>query len=504
MKPMGTITKYYPFIDEGSKSILDSLMDEANSYYDFVKLLVAFVLENDVPVNLSYLAAVQAWWARSTEDMKMIQEKYKGVLIIKPWGYAHTSTLSDQVRYHDAVVEAIEKAMDNSLDDWIETELHLLHTFFHSPFHEDIPSYFEPLEKAKALVQANPVLKCFDSLVCSFEGWGKDREGDLKGAITDYQRGLQLAEMYDDSLCKYMNLGCLASSLRIFNIQESLARYEELYDLAQDLEVPFFIAEVLNDSALSFETAGEYDLAISSHLEGIKIMGGGDTPYLILSRIYSMLGEGQLALEWANRSFEYVGHLEFPVLYLRKAWALALSNRLEEAEHNLNTAHSLIMKTGREVWLGDYYNILGVIELRRGNVLTALDFLEQAQEISESSPRGINQNRVLLDLARVEIALASQSMDSIKGIAPGKWLSRLEKYAIDRDLPGIRMYAALLKAEFYQKHGQIKDAQAILQDALSITDSAGVKTLRKKINDRIRELNQLLREEAISSEKRRE
>jgi hypothetical protein len=38
MKPLGTITKYYPFIDEDLKAILNSLMDVSRSYYDLVQI----------------------------------------------------------------------------------------------------------------------------------------------------------------------------------------------------------------------------------------------------------------------------------------------------------------------------------------------------------------------------------------------------------------------------------------------------------------------------------
>jgi tetratricopeptide (TPR) repeat protein len=504
MKPMGTITKYYPFVDEDTKSTLNSLMDESSSYYDFVKRLSNVVLENEVPVNLAYLAAVQAWLCRTEETMSLIQEKFRDAPCIRPWGFALTSSLSDQVRYHDAVVEAIEQAMDTPLEDWIVVELHLLHAFFHWPVYGDIPSYFEPLEKAKRLIEANPVLNCFEPLICGFEGWAKMREGDIKESLVVFQRGLELASVHDDSLFKYFNLLGDGSSLIVFNIQDSLTRYEELYNLVQDLEVPFLVAEVLNDSAHAYEAAGEYDLAISGHLEVIKIMGVGDTSCLLLSRLYSSLGDGQQALEWANRAFEYVGHLDFPVLYLRKAWALALVNRIEEAERNLETAHSLIMKTGTEVWLGHYYHISGVIELARGDYLAALDFLEKSWEIAERNPMiGLSHNRALLDLVRVELLLEDLSTDSTKSVTPGKWLSKLEKYSVERELHGIRMYAALFKSEFYQNHGQLKDAQATLLDALKITESLGVKTLRKKITERIRELNQLLREADVSTEKRK-
>ena len=177
---------------------------------------------------------------------------------------------------------------------------------------------------------------------------------------------------------------------------------------------------------------------------------------------------------------------------------MALVNQIEEAERNLDVAHSLIMRTGTEVWLGDYYHISGVIGLARGDYLAALDFLEKSWEIAERNPMGINQNCVLLDLVRVELLLEGQSTDSTKSVTPGKWLSKLEKHASDRDLPGIRMQAALLKSEFYQNHDQLKDAQATLLDALDITDSLGVKTLRKRITVRVSELNHLIKETEVS------
>jgi len=62
MKPLGTITKYYPFIDEDLKAILNSLMDVSRSYYDLVQRLCTFVLASDVPdelaINLSWIKSL--------------------------------------------------------------------------------------------------------------------------------------------------------------------------------------------------------------------------------------------------------------------------------------------------------------------------------------------------------------------------------------------------------------------------------------------------------------
>jgi tetratricopeptide (TPR) repeat protein len=499
MKPMGTITKYYPFIEEETKSILNSLMDESSSYYDFVQRLCNVILKDEVSVNLVYVAAVQAWWCRTEETKSLIQEKYKDVPCIRPWGYLHYSSQTHQVKYHDAVVEAIEKAMETSLDDWMVTELHLLHTFYHWPIHGDIPSYLEPLEKAKSLTDANPLLNCFEPLICAFEGMAKRREGYTKDALAIFQRGQELAEVHDDSLYKYMNLSGQARVLMYFNIHDSLARFEELYVLVQDLEVPYLESDMLHDSGVAYETAGEYDLAISSHLEKMNVLGRAGLPEPMRARVYATLGYGQQALDLINGYFERFGHPEVPILYLRKAWALALLNRLEEAEQNLDTAQSLLITYGSEWQLGIYYHVSGVIELARGDFLAALDFLEKAWEVSERIPRDTNQNRALLDLARAEILIDNQSKDSTKVVVPGKWLSKLEKFATERDLPGVRMQTALLKSEFYQNHGQLKDAHATLQDALDITDSLGVATLRKRISDRIQEINRLMQDEELVS-----
>ena len=56
MKPMGTITKYYPFVDEETKSILGTLMDGSSSYYDFVQQLCEVVLEDEDRIVNPYFA----------------------------------------------------------------------------------------------------------------------------------------------------------------------------------------------------------------------------------------------------------------------------------------------------------------------------------------------------------------------------------------------------------------------------------------------------------------
>jgi tetratricopeptide (TPR) repeat protein len=340
-------------------------------------------------------------------------------------------------------------------------------------------------------------LRCFESQACFYEGWAKRIEGDIEGAIVVYKRGLKLAEAHDEALHKYLNLGGLGDVLKNVNIQEAIARFEENYDLAQDLDVPFLEAEVLHDSGLVFLVAGEYDLAISCYIECAKYL---NNPSPLLARTYVDLGDGQQALDIINQYIEYSGDIEVSIAFSEKARAFALLNRIDEAQKNLDKARELMMKSGLDRLLGRYYQAAALIELAKHDYPAAMDFYEKSWDIFERVGEMTGEkNRALLGLAQAEILLEEQSEDVKKSVTPGRWLSKLEKYATERNLPGIRMEAALLKSEFYQNHGQLKDAQAILQDALEITDSRGVATLRKRINDQIQELNRQMHDEEIVS-----
>ncbi len=504
MDQLGTITKYYQFIDEETKSILNTLIDESSSYYDFVQRLCETVLKGEVPENLVYLAAIHAWLCRIRGTVMQLGEKYGDLPFIKPWLYIVDSGERDQVIAHDEVVEYIDKAIENSIEVWMEVNLHILHAFLHHPFGEVI-SLFEPLDKVKGLIATHPHLGCFESVLYAFEAIAKLKEDNINEALEILQKGKFLAKRYDDAVYMYMNILQEALILSAINVNESAAMFENLYELVQELQVPAFETEILNDSSLLYEVMGEFDLVISSHQEIMKIIDDidgrlSDTTFIILSRAYATLGDGQLALEWINRGIEDSGQFEGAMMLISKAWALALVNRIDEAEKALETAYPLVIKAGFERHLADYYHVSGVIEQKNSNFSDALNMLEKAWEITNKiGMGGGNLNRALLDLARVENLISARSKDDMKVVAPGKWLSTLEKYAYERDLPGIKMYAGLIKSEFYQNQGQLKDALVILQDTFAITDSLGVQTLRRKITKQIQNLEQLLQQEGTIS-----
>lgn len=494
MKPMGTITKYYPFIDEETKSILDSLMEASSSYYDFVHRLVDWILEKDASVNLTYISAAQAWLISERKPTDSIKRKYGHLVCIRPWCHVYGVSQFYQLDLQQQIKDDLDLLIETSAPDWMLTELLLMNSF-------DVYSHLEATQKlsiAKDIMNRNPNLDCFEYLYHLAKGLTVWQEGNRSECIELSKKATTLARAQGDLFGEFNSIQLTANAVKSIDVKKSQDMFEEAHQIALDLEVPFFIADLLSDYSLVYEISGEYDLALSSQLECHKIFseGGMEVPYIITSRIYSSMGNGQESLKWANRAIEL--NSSYGYLYLRKAKALILLNRLDEAEEILNHASKMCLKTGQDRAISRYNLALGQFEMAKGDLLNAMGSLEQAYEISSRMGDGTTINEVMISLAKVELAQRIQSKTS-DVVGPGKWLSALENHADKHNLPGISMQAAILKAELFQSQGQLKDASETLQKALEISDSPGVKTLKKKISTRIQELRQLMSDEEMVS-----
>ena len=97
----------------------------------------------------------------------------------------------------------------------------------------------------------------------------------------------------------------------------------------------------------------------------------------------------------------------------------------------------------------------------------------------------IQINRILIALTQSEIQLTDESTDDDTS---GPWMVKLESHVRRKDYPGIRMHAALLRAQFLAKQGRNEEAKEVLYNALEILDSPTVKTLRSKIQKMLDDL----------------
>ncbi|MFW9789335.1 MAG: hypothetical protein ACFFE2_14580 [Candidatus Thorarchaeota archaeon] len=498
MKPMGTITKYYPFIDEESRMILDSLMDESSNYYDFVQRLTELVLEKQVSENLVYIATGQCWYAQASDLRNAILDKYNSFEIIKPWRYYWDTPESYNSENSQAILQSLDSAMMPPKDNWIAVELLLSHALrlvellLSDAF--NLGATF--LSKANALIDQRTELLCFKPLAYLVESRMNYVEAKVAEAAALSRTAYELASENNDAMYEFLSILSLADSIKHKNPRESLSLFEQAYRIAQSLEVPVLIGETFHAVGLAYETLGEYDLAISGQLEYLDKSHTIDDEIIsvVLSRLYASSGDGRQALEWANRSLD---DEEFYVGYLRKARALIILNRLDEAEETLDIARQKVLRAGHDYYLAEYYSVSGLLDMAKGELANAMATLEQAYQILYPLERLAYLNETLIALATVEVTMLQRQSHGGTDAATGKWLSILENHARTFDMPGIAMRAALLRSEVFKSEGHLQDASETLRHALELSDSLGVRTLRNRIEASMLEIDRLMRDEGF-------
>ena len=490
MEPMGTITKLYAFVDQDTRETLDELQREATSYFDFVRRLVIHVTKKEASEDLSFIAAVHSWYVKDEGFTDLMKQKYGHVPMIRPWCSIYGVSQFYRRDLQKKVKEDIDLVVKESNKDWIKVLLLILNSL-------DVYSQMDANQKlaaAQEIMESNPNLRCFQDALCEAEATVRWHEGNPSVCDGLLLKAREEARAINDALTEYKSIQALGNRTKNVDHAKGLRLFEEAYQIALDLDVPFLIADLLSDYSLAYEIAGEYDLALSSQLEGHRVYEkkGMEVPYIITSRIYAHMGNGEASLEWAERALEH--NQSWNATYLRKAQALAMLNRLDEAQEVLEVAARLSLQTGHDRAVSRYNLALGQYEMAKGNYEYATECLELAYEISSRMKDGTTHHEVLVTLANAELALLKSSPDRpVPG--PGKWMTALENHAREMKLPGIALQAAILNAELLKCQGQLRDAKTVLTNSLSITDSPGVKTLIARIRNRIQEIDQLMREE---------
>ncbi len=280
---------------------------------------------------------------------------------------------------------------------------------------------------------------------------------------------------------------------------------EKAHRLSKELGIKRLTANILSNLAVLSWTRGEYDLAIRSNSRALALFqgqGGLSDPYadlghipIWLSVIYGDLGNKMQSFEWAESALESEyeggpgGLEEHACPHFAMANALIHLGRLKEASVHLEKTQRISLKSGLELQLARHYYYTGLYEIATDNFPTGVQTIEEALKIFERTRRQYEVNRCLLALTRTEIELfkiESQEMDPMDS---GPWMIRLEREAREKNLPGILIQHALLKAQFQEKLGQKEAARDTLMDALDISDSPGVRTLRNMVMERVSELD---------------
>jgi tetratricopeptide (TPR) repeat protein len=496
MKPIGTVTKYYPLVDDETRNALESLMNESENYYDFLVQLGDKVCSEDVPLSLAFLAAVLSWPARIEETEERIAEKYNDTPIIRPWTFTRMSPL-EGARLQTKMVEALDDAISSNPEDWI-----LMHLLFRSiTVTAATPRSIEAYAAVRKLVEETPRLDGFKTDILHAEGRFKDIEGDTRGALEIYQGVLKLAREQDDQRLVVTLLNDIGKRIALTDFQRGMELIDEAYSISKHLGVPSIVRGTLGSMSSISHKIGEYDLALKSMFDAVEERTAArftDSHLpLDVSMIYSDIGDGKEALTWALMFDDPENKTGHPSLSVHgcpditMARALLLLKRTSEAAKHIDSLRGIAFKSGWEPWLAGYYLVSGQYEVAVGEVANGMQLIERALEVYERLDMQTSINRSLIALTKAEILAYKTDEDTPDPRDSGPWMIRLEEEATEKRLTGILMQHAMLKAEFRMKLKQIDAAREILESALEISDQPTVKSLSAQIADRLRELERV-------------
>ncbi|MHA2265828.1 MAG: hypothetical protein ACXAEN_25840, partial [Candidatus Thorarchaeota archaeon] len=377
MKPLGTITMYYQFIDEETAAQVDDIMNQAKDYYDFVMKLSERAYQDEFPTLLAHLAAVHAWRLSATQAKNILLEKFSDDPLIKSWASPqHKIGL-------ESIVGCIDEAIDATKEDWVVIEL-LCHKAWSTRYNiMDRTLWIESIERAEDILQRQSTLECFAALAHTVRSEASFMVKSYERAYDSHIKGMEYAKKYDDQFQTYQLLWTRSSWIKTWDARKALELQEDAYKLAKKFGSPQKIAEAIADMGRISECLGEYDLAIECYQSSLETFGSPemelyreliDSPSFCISRVYCELGDGQSGLNWIDAVINLLGPSadEHPYLYAQRGEALVLLKRFHEAAQQLELCQKLSLKSGDEGFMNLCELPTAYLEMAQGDPHTAI------------------------------------------------------------------------------------------------------------------------------------
>ncbi|MHA1906777.1 MAG: tetratricopeptide repeat protein [Candidatus Thorarchaeota archaeon] len=489
MKPFGTITKYYPFVETESKSVLESTIQKAHNYDDFISLLGETICNQNATNDLVFTAISHATNVNNYRLIKRIIEHYTNLSVIKPY---HTfiqavgsSTYLQEIRNH------ADKAIEEGIADWLEFDMQYWRWL--ASISSSVGSIIEEesLNRMEEIINSNPLMKCFEYVVHSSRARRAIIDGRVKESLKLRQIALESALNYDDKLVAAIQLRTIAYIMRNFDSSKALELLQQAESITDELGFVHRTWEIPATRGSIYDVRGEFNAAIDAYLialERLERLDVNTVHYYLphnISLMYGEIGHADAALEWARMALEShkfitTGPGAESGAHFRISRALILTGNVVQAQEHLDKGKKLALKVGRDRSLVEEFLLTGRILIAQGDYLGALESFEDAFSLSKQIELQSHVNYSLLGLVETELALSDSDMDHNEDFS-GEWMEYLENRVRIRDIPGIQGLHLFHKAKFRFKQGRNDDAIQLLREAQELAQSHGLEFLEEKI-----------------------
>jgi tetratricopeptide (TPR) repeat protein len=453
MKPIGTISMYFPFLDDESRVIMQNIMNEAYNYYDFVQRLNERVLNEDSPELVVYFAIHHSALLLDIDSIDSISKKYSTVPILRP-NLFYASVHQGNLDAVDSIHASADSVLETDPPDWLAIEMRFL------KYEADLLQYPKTLydthnlAELERLIGKSPEFEFFENILYDCYREKASRDSDAEETERSTELAIESAMKHDDIVRLAYHLRVKSVYLKSTDVVEARNALLKARDIMETLGNDAGLASTLLYLARLDAARGEYNLAIERVSDAIRIRERMELPVgayaLLLSDLYNIIKDPASGLEWgrfAEEDFESNPSVRQRAI-LNQAWSLCLLRLLDKASELIDSVREPIMKSGFEGNLGWLYFVTGVYEMVEGNLNNAAKNMEDAIELYEGKHPVeyaliIMENLAQLDALRAEADFEEREIP---------WIALLEEKATSDDLPGILGQVLLLKAKLAYVH----------------------------------------------------
>ena len=492
MKPIGTITSCFPYIDGETKSILQSVMEEAKDYNDFAERLVEKALSEELPELAIYFTYFHVYILDKYDFLHQLRNKgIKSDLTIF-FGLLSAARAGEKVEWNE-YQKALFSALKSVENDWMACHLYITWRIMIEAFgYPEVSTDNETMNILEDKILNDDRYGYFLVALYSIKSIQLDREGNTAECISYCDKAIKEAKKYDDKEALTSLLLRKANKIKHFNIHEALSILEIAKKLADELgyiSAKGAYHHVLGHIAMArgeFEKSTAYQEQYLASREKTGLPVG----FLkcVMASIYNQKGDGKTALELVLEGQDDFVLTEVVYSHVQETWAHILLDQLDEASESLDKARELSLKYGEETDVGFIHVLEGMLAKRNGDLASASYSFNQAFGIFKKSNSTAYINFTLVELVDTEIELISNKKDIPSLDNSGPWMRELQQHVAERDLPGTEAHAKLLLAKFRFKQGRVTESQSLADEVLDIAETTGMTYLKKKAEDLLPEV----------------
>lgn len=472
MKPLGTITMYFDFLDEKTKDILESLMKRSYNYLDFSNLITERACIETTQPLLAFMAVLHSFKLWNMNNLYKLSAFHGINPSIRPYLLDIKSSTGEEVDWA-GVSKATRAVLDSTSEKWIALHMHLLDCSVAIGSHR-VPSVDASITAIETLLKNNKALLCFSPSYLLIRAEMLNRPDDRDKRLSLTQRAIETARAMDDRLTEGLGYRMLATHYLSSDPQKTKEYLQSSDSLFDDLGHKIGLANNLATQSGLHSAAGEYDRALECLFESMKLRESlGADSWLLptnIAWIYNIIGDHRAALEWSEYALINICMCDNLIGYphLQKARAMINVGRTDESMEHLDVALQYALKEGDDRLMRLYDVTLSLLQRAEGDTSSALHNLEGRIDSDNHLFEIYDLNEYLLLLAETEVFAFKHTEENSFSEYSGPWMERLEERAREKEQAGLLGLALLLKARLRFKQNRTTAARYLLEEVLQM------------------------------------